>query len=103
MPSADGSGVSAVNKKLMEWWHSHRIGDNPYAVLVLMFLALDADKGGHGTTSRRRLSKDANLPENQVIDRLMGLEKMKLIKADIDERGGIDYQLNLKKKGDRVK
>jgi hypothetical protein len=93
-----------MNKKLMEWWHSHRLGEgHAYAKLVLMFLALDADKSGHGTTSRRRLSRDANLPENDVIDRLIELEKMKLIEANIDERGGIDYQLNLKKKGDRTK
>jgi hypothetical protein len=89
-----------VNKKLMEWWHSHRFGD-PYATLVLMFLSLDADKAGHGTTSRRRLSRDANIPERKVIDCLIGLEKRRLISADIDERGGIDYRLNLKKWGAR--
>lgn len=95
--------MSRTNKKLMEWWHAHRIGDNAYAKLVLMFLALDADKAGHGTTSRRRLSRDANLSENEVIDRLIDLEKLKLIKADVDERGGIDYQLNLENKGERAR
>ena len=92
-----------MNKKLMDLWHSHRMGGNAYAKLVLMFLALDADKNGHGTTSRRRLSRDSCMPENDVIDRLIDLEKMKLIEANIDERGGIDYQLNLKKKGERAK
>lgn len=76
---------------------------NAYAKLVLMFLALDADKDGHGTTSRRRLSRDANLPDNEIVERLIDLEKLKLIKADIDERGGIEYQLNLKQKGERAK
>lgn len=92
-----------MNKKIMEWWHSHRMRGNAYAKLVLMFLALDADKTGHGTTSRRGLSRDSNLPQNDVIDRLIELEKMNLIKADVDERGRIDYQLNLKKKGERTK
>lgn len=92
-----------MNKKLLEWWHSHWVGRNAYAKLVLMFLALDADKTGHGTTSRRHLSRDANIPENEIINCLIFLEKLKLIKADIDERGGIDYQLNLEKKGDRAK
>lgn len=92
-----------MNSKLIKWWHSHRIERNPYAILVLMFLALDADKSGHGTTSRRRLSRDANLSERDAIERLIDLEKLKLVKADIDERGGIDYQLNLKKWGERAK
>lgn len=92
-----------MNKKLIEWWHSHRMGGNAYAKLVLMFLALDSDKAGHGTVSLRRLARDANLPESKVIDCLIHLEKLKLVAADIDERGGIDYQLNLKKKGDRAK
>lgn len=87
-----------MNKKLMEWWHSHRLND-PYTVLVLMFLALDADKSGRGTTSRRRLGRDANLPESKVIDRLIDLEKKKLITSDIDERGGIHFALNLEKWG----
>lgn len=91
-----------MNKKSIEWWHSHRIGGNAYAKLVLMFLALDADSDGHGMTSRRRLARDANLPEKEVIGLLVELEKLKLIKADINERGGIDYQLNLKKAGDRI-
>ncbi len=92
-----------MNKKLLEWWHSHRAGGNAYAKLVLMFLALDADKSGHGTTSLRHLSRDVNMPENKVVDCLIDLEKLKLIKGDIDERGGINYQLNLEKKGDRAR
>lgn len=92
-----------MNKKAIEWWHSHRIGDNPYAVLVLMFLAIDADKIGHGTASLQRLSRDSNMSKNNVVDCLIDLEKLKLIKADIDERGGVDYQLNLKKWGVRRK
>ena len=92
-----------MNKKLLDWWHSHRIGDDPYAVLVLMFLTLDADKTGHGTTSQRGLAREANFPESKIVDALIDLEKMKLIKADIDERGGIDYQLNLEKWGERRK
>lgn len=91
-----------MNKKLMEWWHSHRLGD-PYAVLVLMFLTLDAEKTGHGTTSRRRLARDANLPESKVIDCLIDLEKKKLLTANINECGAIDYDLNLEKWGVRRK
>ncbi|MDE2467460.1 MAG: hypothetical protein KGL35_01605 [Bradyrhizobium sp.] len=92
-----------MNKKVMEWWHSHRVGANPYAKFVLMFLAMDADKTGRGTTSRRRLARDTNLPDREIIDHLIDLEKLKLIQADLDERGRIDYQLNLKKKGARTK
>lgn len=92
-----------MKKKVLEWWHSHRIGDSPYAKLVLMFLALDADNAGRGTTSHRRLARDANVAESKVIDCLIDLEKKKLISADIDERGGIDYRLNLKKWGERRK
>lgn len=91
-----------MNKKLMEWWHSHRLGD-PYAILILMFLTLDADKVGHGTTSRRRLARDANIPESKVIECLIDLEKKKLVSADINERGAVDYELNLKKWGERRK
>jgi len=90
------------SKNQIEWWHSHRMGD-PYAVLVLMFLALDADKGGRGTTSWRRLARDANLPDSRVIECLIDLEKKKLISADINERGAVDYKLNLKKWGERRK
>lgn len=92
-----------MKKKILDWWHSHRIGDNPYAVLVLMFLALDADKAGRGKTTLRRLARDANLPEKQVVDRLIDIEKLKLAGVDLDERGGLDYRLNLKKWGQRRK
>ena len=97
-------GVYDMNKNLMEWWHSHRMDDGKaYPKLVLMFLALDADKSGHGTTSRRRLARDSNLPESNVIDCLIDLQSQKLITADIDERGAINYRLNLKKWGVRRK
>lgn len=91
-----------MNKKLIEWWHSHRIG-NPYAMLVLMSLVLDADRAGRGTISQRRLARDANLSQGDVIDCIIYLEKQKLVKADIDERGVITFELNLKKWGARRK
>jgi hypothetical protein len=49
------------------------------------------------------LAREANLPESKVIDCLVDLEKKNLISADIDERGAIDYRLNLKKWGERRK
>lgn len=92
-----------MKKNIMEWWHSQRLEAHPYAVLVMMMLAVDADATGQGKTSRKRLARDTNLAEKDVINRLIDLEKQKLLQADIDERGAINYQLNIKKKGERAK